>query len=159
MANAYVVMRADMKSASSEVQSMLRQCLLAILEASLAAEIVDEQFRENTTDLTGFALKASGPAAYETLLPLMPKLQSDRPGSVTVQLVNEVVDAEVNLSEFQVAYFRKERAVESKFVVHVDSCVRLTHPATGTVARSTFHRSRAANYKEALALMQSLLAA
>jgi hypothetical protein len=159
MSNAYAVMRTDFKGTSSGVQNMLRECLLVIQEASLAAEIIDEQFREHTADLIGFALKASGPTAYETLLPLMPNLQSDHPGSVTVQLVNEVVDAEVNLLEFQVAYFRKERAVDSKFVVHGDSCVRLTHSATGLVARSTWHRSRAANYKEALALMQSLLAA
>ncbi|CAN7556774.1 peptide chain release factor family protein [Polaromonas sp. LjRoot131] len=159
MSNAYIVMRPGFKDASSEVQSMLRQCLLTIQEASLSAEIIDEQFREHTADLTGFALKASGPVAYETLRPLMPKLQDDHPGLVTVQLVNETVDAEVNLSELQVAYFRKERAVDSKFVVHGDNCAKLTHSATGLVARSTWHRSRAANYKEALALMQSLLAA
>jgi len=64
----------------------------------------------------------------------------------------------VHPSEFQVTYFRRERAVDSRFVVHVDSCVRLTHSETGTVARSTCHRSQAANYKEAFALLQSLLA-
>lgn len=49
--------------------------------------------------------------------------------------------------------------MDSEFAVHVDSGVSLTRPETGIVTRSTCYRSQAANYKEALALTQSLLAA
>ncbi len=157
MSDAYVVMQAGAKNPAT--RDVMRKCLLAIQEAFLEAEVIDEQFREHTEDLTGFVLKASGPAAYETLLPLMPKLQDHHPGQITVQLSKEAVNSVVDPSEFQAEYFRREPATDSEFVVHVDSCVRLTHSATGTVARSTCHRSQAANYEEALALMQSLLAA
>jgi hypothetical protein len=157
MSDAYVVMRADAEDPGT--RDVMRKCLLAIQEAFLEVEVIDEQFREDTWDVTGFMLKASGPTAYETLLPLISKLQDGHSGRITVQLIKEAVDAVVDPSELQVEYFRRELAMDSEFVVHVDSCVRLTHSATGAVVRSTCHRSQAANYKEALALMQSLLAA
>jgi len=159
MSDAYLVMNKIGEVSPAVVQDMFRRCLLAVNEVSPSAEIIDVQFGESTEELVGFALKASGPVAYETLLPMLPQLHGGHSAQLIVQLAKVTAGGTINPSELQVTYFRKELAVDSRFVIHTESCARLGHITTGIVVRSTCRRSKAANYEEALGLMQSLLAA
>lgn len=78
---------------------------------------------------------------------------------VQAQFVAALDPAEITLRahDYTVEHFRREGAIDSGMVVHLRSCVKLVHHASGTEARSTSHRNRDWNLEEALQLLAALV--
>lgn len=137
---------------------LLRTCSRALRD-SWSLEIIDEERANATGDMLGVVLKISEQMPVEPYQWLSEELRAKYCDGVKARLLKGVQPVEMILQpmDFLVDYFREEFAVNSPMVHHTDSCVKLTHLATGVIARSTTHRSRSMNYDEALLLLESLV--
>nr|WP_315489769.1 hypothetical protein [uncultured Rhodoferax sp.] len=89
-----------------------------------------------------------GDGAYDLLARSMGVLPST-PQNGSIRLLREPesewIAHELREKELLIHFYRKPDAVDSRMVVHTDSCVELTHVSTGLVGRSEWERRRSAN--------------
>jgi hypothetical protein len=136
----------------------LKACLGIVVDSS-SVQVVDEEQGSERGDLIGAAVKISEPLSSAALDRLLEVLKRELPPEVSFRLLHGATRSELSIlpEELSVEYFRKEFAVDSRMVHHSTSCAKLTHLPTQVSSRSTDHRSRIANYEEALFLLASLL--
>ena len=70
---------------------------------------------------------------------------------------DDLAKLDIDSHDYSIEYFRRESAMNTQFIFHGDSCAKLVHHATGTVARSITHRNKARNFEEAIQLLAALL--
>lgn len=141
------------------VRDLWRLCIGVVAEPS-AVEVDDEKQLSAEGDVDEAVLSITLPMPAEGVQRLTEELREKLASGVNARLVKAVQPDGFRLhsAHILVEYFRREFAVDSRMVVHVASCVKLTHVPSGTVARSTRHRSRALNQNDALLLLESLVA-
>jgi hypothetical protein len=154
----FVVAHADVADGGRWVSDLWRLCTGVVGELS-AVDVVDERQLNVEGDIGDAVLIITAPVPSEGIQRLAEELRAKLVDGVNARLVVAVHPDSVHLdsSQISVEHFRREFAVNSQMVAHVDSCVKLTHLPSGTVARSTRHRSRALNREQARLLLESLV--
>jgi len=155
----YVVGRAAIGQGWHWAGDLVRHCLDTVSNPSAIA-FVDEEIGSAAGDLVGLTLRVNEPLPRNALESLERRLRHDGPAGVSCRVVCAVGrdQASIHPADLQVAYFRHELSSDGWMDAPRPRFARLTHKPTGTVARSTAHRSPALNYEEALLLLASLLA-
>jgi hypothetical protein len=153
----YVILREKI-DCESWLGEATKACVAAMADMQ-SLEIVDEERRNNSGDVSGAVLKLLGPFSREAIQGLHDKLQRALPAGVSVRVVAGIQwsAATIPPDELTVEYFLHEFTRQSPMVGATTACVKLTHGPTGTLCRSTAHRNRTLNYEEALLLLISLI--
>jgi hypothetical protein len=155
---AYVLASSDVPDAEW-LGNLLRVCISTVTDTS-SIEVIDELYASADGDVISAAVKLAAPMSDEQFRRLSNDLRSLPLQKLNVRMVRvNPNDAKLpDQAELHIEYFRREFARDSQMVRHTDSCVRVTHVPTGTVARSTLHRNRVLNQDEALLLLKAALA-
>lgn len=121
-------------------------------------DFIDEQLE--TTGLSkGVVVKLLASTSTAQISLALKSLMNRQQQTLDVRFVAAVDPAKLDIEshDYSVEYFRRESAIDTQFIFHGDSCAKLVHHATGIVARSITHRSKARNFEEAIQLLAALI--
>jgi hypothetical protein len=137
----------------------MRTALDAVEDKS-AIELLDLESANPAGDLASFIVKISEPLPPPVFAQMAEVARAASGNGVEYKLVRAVSEPVqvLSLDDVSTEYFRREFAVDSPFVIHSETCVKLTHRPTGLTARCTDGRQKSRNFEEALLVLASLVA-
>jgi hypothetical protein len=119
---------------------------------------LDECHLPESSGTAAFVLQVLGERTGQGFDQVHAKFLADRPQRVKAQVIGLPLEFEMNvdLSDVQVAYFRKPQPRFS-LVYQTDANVELLHRPTGLTARCQYDRSRRRNFDLALGYLRAQL--
>jgi hypothetical protein len=156
---AYIIGRALLPDGRHLSLDVMRTALDAVEDKS-AIELLDLESANPAGDLASFVVKISEalpPTVFSQMAEVTWAASGNGVEYKLVRAVSEPVQV-LSLDDVSTEYFRREFAVDSPFVIHSETCVKLTHRPTGLTARCTDGRQKSRNFEEALLVLASLVA-
>jgi len=156
---AYIIGRASLADGRYLSLDVMRAALDAVEDES-TIELLDLESANPAGDLASFIVKISEPLPPPTFAQMAEVARAASGNGVEYKLLRAATEPGqfLSLDDVSTEYFRREFAVDSQFVVHRETCVRLTHRPTGLAARCTDDRRKSRNFEEALLVLASLVA-